>query len=88
MRDMICDFCKNKKFSSKSGLICGLTMDKPNVRYTCDFYDKDELLEQRFQREDEHREDAEFRDNEFNVDGGLFSFWSNVLIYFRNRREK
>lgn len=83
MRDMICDLCKNKEFSRETGQICGLTMKKATVRYSCELYEKDELLNQRYEREDNHSKDAELRKNESQIKtttNRFFSFCAEVLL--------
>jgi hypothetical protein len=75
MGDLIYDLCKNKEFSNKIGVICGLTMDKPNVKYSCNLYDEDDLLKGRFARDENHRNEADSR-----VDRPNFGMLSDILI--------
>lgn len=37
-----CSNCKNRSFSQKDGVICGLTQEKPSFEYVCSSYNMDE----------------------------------------------
>jgi hypothetical protein len=38
----ICSTCLNRKFNRDTGLVCGLTLAKPNFENTCSDYQADE----------------------------------------------
>ena len=51
----ICESCKNKEFSPKSGVVCALTSEKPSFEGSCDQYDKDPKMIARAIRAEESR---------------------------------
>lgn len=55
----LCKVCKNRKFSMKKGIVCGLTDEKPSFGVSCDAYieDSDEIARnKRIEEECEHED--------------------------------
>lgn len=70
-----CSLCKNRRFSLKEGLLCGLTNSKPSFHVECPnyLYDIEEIqrAEVRKQLEKEREEDEKF-DEILSSEGGIF----------------
>lgn len=60
-----CKVCTKRKFNPTIGLICGITMEKPNFSGTCDQGELDEAEALRLHRQKEEADEAE-------VSGGFF----------------
>lgn len=75
----ICQNCKNRKFNSSVGIICGLTESKPTFEEICSNYSADEAAIARqseiYNRLDEREKQEEFEQSLY--DGGLFGLIGN-----------
>jgi hypothetical protein len=71
----ICQYCKNRLEDHATGVVCGLTMQKPDFENECPSYEFDEKMG----KKDEARKEL-IVENYKKKDGHSISLWSAILL--------
>lgn len=80
---VFCNKCKNKKFDMKQGVLCGLTLRKPNFDNTCKDFVIDPVEEQKIAArayEAERQSTESYSGSSNSKSGSGMSAWSIIVV--------